>query len=271
MKFALTVSGVGDIRHSVYHSYLAGNVSTGLLVTQYSTVGQFDVIVLQIGFVEGITGQLVYSFERISVELVTAATFHNLVCTRYDTVLVLVGQFHNLVLQEGGIGSQVNGPVLVTEDVNISIDLNTTVGDSTQIACHGSFGCCRRSGSCRKGQINVEQQVFVSLVKVLYAQVPTVEQTCLDSHTIGLARLPLQVVRVVLAQEKGSFVSILRYRIKAHVAIVAGSCIVTYLTVVGTQLQVVHPAYVFHKVFFADYPVGSHTAEVTPTVIGMEA
>ena len=55
--------------------------------------------------------------------------------------------------------------------------------------------------------------------------------------------------------------------IEGHIAIETRTRVVTYLTIVGTQLQVVHPVILLHKLLVRDDPAGTCAPEVTPTGI----
>ena len=187
-----------------------------------------------------------------------------------DTVLVLLGQLHDLVLQERDVGTHVDAPVAVLEHIHVGRDLNTSVGDGTDVLRNHRLGVAGAGGTCRQRVVDIEEQVLVALVEVLDAEVQAVPQATVDTDAPRLSRLPLQVLIGQLRDPVGTLVGILRSVVESHITVVVRSGVVTHLTVVGTQFQVVHPVGILHESLVGDHPVGTHAPEVTPAGILVE-
>ena len=149
MEFFQGVSRVVGIISAVDGSqaFIVADVST-FCISQFAAIGQCDEIVLHIECVQGVTGELIDTDISRQEELITAFTFYYLVVSRYDPILILFRQLHNLVLDECGIRCKVHFPFLIFVDIDVRIDFETFVGDGSQILCNGGLCGCGGSGSC---------------------------------------------------------------------------------------------------------------------------
>ena len=141
------------------------------------------------------------------------------------------------------------------------------VRDSTQVHGSNRLGSTCVSSTCREWVIYVEDQILVATIEVLYVDVDLVEQTTLDGDTPRLSSLPLQILVRQLRDKVSTLACMHILLIQGHVAIEARARVVTHLTIVGAQLQVVHPVILLHPLLVRDHPAGTSAPEVTPAGI----
>ena len=269
MELALSVSGKVTVRHAInyYHSV---QCATRNLLTVGITIGNIatgKVVVVVVKLIQRETVLGVDTLPGVSIELVAVLALNNLLGTANDTVLVLLGQLQYLILNKGDVSTYVNLPILGLVHINVARNLHTTVRDYTHILGGNTLSAVGGGSTCRQWVIHVEQQVLITLVEVLDIEVQTIKHATLDSDTPRLSGFPLQVLVGQLCNPQGSLAIVASGVVKCHIAIVARSGIVTHLTIVGTQLQVVNPVVLLHPLLVADYPAGTSTPEVTPTGI----
>ena len=191
-------------------------------------------------------------------------SFHDLVRTGNDAVLVLFGEFDDLVPDEGDVPRHVEPEVLGPDEVEVGLDFDTVIGDGTEVLGNRGNGASGIGCTGGKRIVQVENQVAAALVEILDIEIPAVEQAGFQTDAPGSAGLPLDVRGLELGKPEGAAVGILAGRVKKPVGVVAGGGVVTHFAVVGAEFEAVHPGQRLHERLLGNHPVGTDGPEVTP-------
>ena len=129
MELALAIGGEIAVRSAINHNHSVllrtSNLCAVRVTIGSAAIGKEVLIVVELIERESVLG--VHALPGVGIELIAVHTLNNLLGTIDDTIAVLLGQLHHLVLLEGDASTYVHAPVLRLVNVHIARNLDTVV------------------------------------------------------------------------------------------------------------------------------------------------